>query len=281
MAWDQWPLILFTVFSQTAVGAFLLLGSIILSKKLDCAESQRLHKSMFFVWVLMGLGFIVSTMHLGNPLRAFNALNQVGNSWLSNEILSGSLFFATGGMYWLLEVIDKGKQSLRKALLVIAMSIGVAFMFSMIKVYLIDTVPTWNNLYTPLAFTLTTLISGLIFGHLLLSASDLEITELDNTLPLFGGITITVCVISTVSHMISLADINTAISSASELIPNMMELQTLRIGLLFAALSIWFVPRLINIRPAVPMMLLSFMLIFTSELISRGIFYGLHMTVGM
>ncbi|MFZ6043486.1 DmsC/YnfH family molybdoenzyme membrane anchor subunit, partial [Vibrio natriegens] len=82
---------------------------------------------------------------LGSPLRAFNALNQVGSSWLSNEIFTGSLFFALGGGYWLLEILDNGAQILRKVLLLAAMTVGIVFMYSMIKVYMIDTVPTWNT----------------------------------------------------------------------------------------------------------------------------------------
>ena len=54
MAWHEWPLILFTVLSQTAVGAFLVLGCVSLSGKLSSDEDTRLHRSMFFLWALMG-----------------------------------------------------------------------------------------------------------------------------------------------------------------------------------------------------------------------------------
>lgn len=40
----------------------------------------------------MGIGFMASVLHLGSPLRAFNSLNRVGASALSNEIAAGSLF---------------------------------------------------------------------------------------------------------------------------------------------------------------------------------------------
>lgn len=40
----------------------------------------------------MGVGFIASVMHLGSPLRAFNSLNRIGASGLSNEIAAGSIF---------------------------------------------------------------------------------------------------------------------------------------------------------------------------------------------
>jgi hypothetical protein len=51
---------------------------------------------MFFIWLVMGIGFLASIIHLGSPLRAFNSLNRVGASALSNEIASGALFFAGG-----------------------------------------------------------------------------------------------------------------------------------------------------------------------------------------
>ncbi|WP_273859881.1 DmsC/YnfH family molybdoenzyme membrane anchor subunit [Photobacterium sp. GSS17] len=281
MAWHEWPLILFTVLAQTAVGAFLLLGAVILGNKLCVGVTGRLHKGMFFIWVLMGLGFMASTMHLGSPLRAFNALNQVGSSWLSNEIFTGSLFFALGGGYWLLEILDKGAQSLRKVLLLAAMTVGIVFMYSMIKVYLIDTVPTWNTVYTPLAFVLTTIISGLIFGHLILASAQHKLARLDNALPLFGAIAVAVSLVAIISQMLSLDAIHSAVVSASELIPNLAQLQILRVGLLIGALAVWFIPRLMNSRPGVAIIALSFILVLCSELIGRGVFYGLHMTVGV
>ncbi len=50
----------------------------------------------------MGLGFLASIMHLGSPMRAFNSLNRVGASGLSNEIAAGSIFSlsAVSGGWW-------------------------------------------------------------------------------------------------------------------------------------------------------------------------------------
>ncbi|PSW15606.1 dimethylsulfoxide reductase [Photobacterium rosenbergii] len=281
MAWHEWPLILFTVLAQTAVGAYLLLGGVILKGNLCVGVSDRLHKAMFFLWVLMGLGFAASTMHLGSPLRAFNALNQVGSSWLSNEIFTGSVFFALGGGYWLLEVLDKGNEALRKLLLAAGMLVGIAFMYSMIKLYLLDTVPTWNTVYTPIAFVMTMLTSGLIFGHLLLTGSQHKMATLDRILPFIGSLAVAISLTALVSQLIGLGDIQTSITTAADLIPNMAQLQVIRVGLLLGALAVWFIPNLMNSRPGVPVMVLSFGLVLLSELVGRGIFYGLHMTVGI
>ncbi|MGR5063055.1 DmsC/YnfH family molybdoenzyme membrane anchor subunit [Photobacterium sp. DNB22_13_2] len=281
MAWHEWPLILFTVLAQTSVGAYLLLGGVILKGDLCVGVKHRLHQAMFFLWVLMGLAFVASTMHLGSPLRAFNALNQVGSSWLSNEIFTGSVFFALGGGYWLLEMLDKGSENLRKLLLAAGMIVGIAFMYSMIKLYLLDTVPTWNTVYTPIAFVMTMLTSGLIFGHLLLTGAQHKMTGLDRILPFVGSLAVAISLGALVSQLIGLADIQTSVTTATELIPNMAQLQIIRVGLLLGALAVWFIPNLMSSRPGVPVMVVSFGLVLLSELVGRGIFYGLHMTVGI
>ncbi len=105
--WHEWPLMVFTVFGQCVVGGFIVLALALMTGKLSREQEQRVVGSMFGLWVLMGIGFIASTMHLGSPLRAFNSLNRVGASSLSNEIASGAIFFAVGGIGWLLAVCKK------------------------------------------------------------------------------------------------------------------------------------------------------------------------------
>ncbi|MFU0934110.1 DmsC/YnfH family molybdoenzyme membrane anchor subunit, partial [Kluyvera cryocrescens] len=43
----------------------------------------------------------------------------------------------------------------------------------------------------------------------------------------------------------------------------------------------WVAPQLKGYQPALPLLSLAFALVLVGELIGRGVFYGLHMTVGM
>ena len=104
---------------------------------------------------------------------------------------------------------------------------------------------------------------------------------LDRILPYIGSLAVAISLTALVSQLIGLGDIQTSITTASELIPNMAQLQVIRVGLLLGALAVWFIPNLMNSRPGVPVMVLSFGLVLLSELVGRGIFYGLHMTVGI
>lgn len=100
--WHEWPLMIFTVFGQCVAGGFIVMALALMTGNLSREQEQRVVGSMFGLWVLMGIGFIASTMHLGSPLRAFNSLNRVGASSLSNEIASGRSSSPSAGLagYW-------------------------------------------------------------------------------------------------------------------------------------------------------------------------------------
>lgn len=78
------PLVFFTVLAQSAVGAWLVFTFVLLNEK-NTKSRTYIHKVMFVILALLGIGFIASIMHLGLPIRAFNSLNRVGSSMMSNE----------------------------------------------------------------------------------------------------------------------------------------------------------------------------------------------------
>lgn len=140
--WHEWPLMIFTVFGQCVAGGFIVLALALLKGDLRAEAQQRVIACMFGLWVLMGIGFIASMLHLGSPMRAFNSLNRVGASALSNEIASGSIFCC-----WWHRLVTGNAEKLSPALrtlwLVVTMVLGVIFVWMMVRVYnSIDTVPT-------------------------------------------------------------------------------------------------------------------------------------------
>lgn len=52
--WHEWPLVLFTVLGQCVVGATLISGLVWLELADQREARQRLVRSMFFIWLLMG-----------------------------------------------------------------------------------------------------------------------------------------------------------------------------------------------------------------------------------
>lgn len=255
--WHEWPLMIFTVFGQCVAGGFIILALALLKGDLRAEAQQRVIACMFGLWVLMGIGFIASMLHLGSPMRAFNSLNRVGASALSNEIASGSIFFAVGGIGWLLAMLKKLSPALRTLWLVVTMVLGVVFVWMMVRVYnSIDTVPTWYSIWTPMGWAM-------------------------RLLPAISVLALVVSGVMSVMQGTELATIHSSVQQAAALVPDYGALMSWRIVLLAVALCLWIAPQLKGYQPAVPLLSVSFILLLAGELIGRGVFYGLHMTVGM
>lgn len=279
--WHEWPLMIFTVFGQCVAGGFIVLALALMRGALTREQEKRVVLSMFGLWVLMGIGFIASTLHLGSPLRAFNSLNRVGASSLSNEIASGAIFFAIGGLGWLLAVLNKLPAAARGIWLLLTMVLGVVFVWMMVRVYnTIDTVPTWYSVWTPLSFFLTMFIGGPLLGYLLLRTAGVDGWAM-RLLPVITLMALLVSTMVVVMQGSELATIHSSIQQASALVPQYGSLMAWRLAVLALALVCWIAPQLKGHLPALPLLGIAFVLMVAGELIGRGVFYGLHMTVGM
>jgi Tat-targeted selenate reductase subunit YnfH len=275
--WHEWPLVIFTVFGQCVVGAMVVMG-IALIRENEAQARDRILRMMFFMWLVMGVGFIASVLHLGSPLRAFNSLNRIGDSALSNEIASGSLFFAVGGLGWLLAVLNKLPAALRTLWLVVTMVRGIVFVWAMTRVYQIDTVPTWHNGYTTLSFFLTVALGGPLFAALLLQLAKVTV---NSRAAGFSALALLATVAVVVLQSNELAAIHSSVQQASGLLPDYGSLQVWRIILLAAGLGCWLCPLLRRQSPKAWGLAAGLVLVLAGELMGRALFYGLHMTTGV
>ncbi len=158
---SEWSLISFTLLSQMSVG--LLLGLVFIHFvhptiffQLDTGFSYRSPELIMLSLVVMAT--LISFLHLGNPLHSFNALNNLNGSWISREILMLSVF----GLSLLILFLNKNINLPGSALLIIGGLSGILLIFSMARIYMIPTIPVWNNFYTPFSF----IFSALIFGSM-------------------------------------------------------------------------------------------------------------------
>ncbi|EIC1508020.1 dimethyl sulfoxide reductase anchor subunit DmsC, partial [Escherichia coli] len=230
--WHEWPLMIFTVFGQCVAGGFIVLALALLKGDLRAEAQQRVIACMLGLWVLMGIGFIASMLHLGSPMRAFNSLNRVGASALSNEIASGSIFFAVGGIGWLLAMLKKLSPALRTLWLVVTMVLGVVFVWMMVRVYnSIDTVPTWYSIWTPMGFFLTMFMGGPLLGYLLLSLAGVDGWAM-RLLPAISVLALVVSGVMSVMQGAELANIHSSVQQAAALVPDYGALMSWRIVLL-------------------------------------------------
>jgi len=267
--WHEWPLVLFTVLGQCVAGALIVSGYGWVTAK-DELVKQRIVRSMFFLWLVMGIAFLASVMHLGSPLRAFNSLNRIGASALSNEIASGSLFFAVGGLWWLVAFLGKMPATLGKIWLLLSMLLGLVFVYAMTNVYQIDTVPTWYNGYTTLAFFMTMLLSGPLFAALLLRAAGVSCSPAK-----FAGISVLALLVTVavvVLQGLSLGEIHSSVQNAGALVPDYASLQVWRILLLVAGLGCWICPLVRRKEPSVGGLALGLVSLLAGEIIGAACF---------
>lgn len=161
----EWSLVVFTILGQMAVGSFLvfLVTYFFASRKAGRVEAERLSDyALLAIGPVLLLGMGASILHLGNVSNAYRAVANLDSSWLSREILFGVLFAVVGGVFGIAQWRKFGPFALRIVVALIAAVMGIALVTSMSAVYMLPTQPPWNTWATPMGFTVTTLLLGVL-----------------------------------------------------------------------------------------------------------------------
>jgi anaerobic dimethyl sulfoxide reductase subunit B len=139
------PLVAFTLFIQLAAGmavGSLLLPSIPMSVLLS-------------IGLLLGIGGLISFLHLGRKRNAWRAILHINKSWLSREVLMASLF----GLAWVTAVGVQWYWKASPGVWPMAL-LGLGLVYSMSRVYLLRAVAAWNSWRTPTSFFLSAVVLG-------------------------------------------------------------------------------------------------------------------------
>ena len=155
---EEWPLMMFTLFSQLAVGTYLILILVraAMKGKNSQVANQITRNGVTMVGPIMAIALILSVFHLGTPLGAYRSISNLGSSWLSREIVTAGGFF----VLWAINYYFERKRKIGSALSWIAALFGLAAIFSMASIYATSVRPAWTNINTYIAFYGTTLLFG-------------------------------------------------------------------------------------------------------------------------
>ena len=147
----HWPLIVMTVLTQLAVGAFT---TIAVSEWLGVAR----HSKAALVALSVALVALTSsTLHLGRPIHAIRALRMWRRSWLSREVLLFSLFAGSASLYSASLWFDlPGSRFLGAATALL----GIAGVCASARLYLAPGRPAWNSPFTIAEFLCTSMLLG-------------------------------------------------------------------------------------------------------------------------
>jgi len=161
---SEWQLVLFTIFTQMAVGTFAVWGLAAVTIPSPNTISSDMYPRVVLSLVLSFLifGAMAAGLHLGRPTKAIFSTNNLRSSWLSREALLGGSFGLIGLLLLLRRVSNLEYSNFDGVLIFFGMVCGLVLVIVISKLYMLRTVPAWNHLGTPATFFTTTFLLGVV-----------------------------------------------------------------------------------------------------------------------
>lgn len=284
MLTNTWSLILFTILVQASVGLVVVSEAVRLTT--DGAPGHQLGRQTLVACILAALGLAVSLTHLGAPQNSVMAILNVGQSWLSREIMATGIYFLSLLALAVLRLKSPGKPM--RGLGLLSVLLGLVTVSVMSNVYLLDVVPVWDTIATVLSFFGTALLTGAVAGGLLLALqtgkADTGQTSIYCLAAIVGlalqflGIPLSVAAAGTASNIVHFEP--AMVFSAS------LGLLSLRIVLVFAGTAVfaWIMLRSCRVDGLglpVNLSVFAMLCVVAGELIGRFMFYGSFMRLGL
>jgi anaerobic dimethyl sulfoxide reductase subunit C (anchor subunit) len=161
---SEWPLVLFTILAQMAVGSFVVLGvvQLLARRHTDVKTVDKLSDAtLYAIGPVMVVSIGVAFFHLGNPINALHTIAGIGHSWLARELFFGAGFAILGAAFALCQWRKWFTPLLRQILAAVTALVGLALVFCMSMVYAsLPTVPAWHSPATPISFYATAFLLG-------------------------------------------------------------------------------------------------------------------------
>jgi DMSO reductase iron-sulfur subunit len=173
------PLVVFTLTTQGSIGAFLLF---LIAPLFGVNWATIISPLTIFLFLatLIGLqilGLILSTIHLGKPLRFYRGFNNLRHSPLSREALGVAMFLAGIAGFTFFFLLQRlwpltTFAWLQQAAGIFAAVSALAGLYYMTKIYRIKARPFWNHWQVSTTFFGSTLsVGGLLLGIVLVAAN--------------------------------------------------------------------------------------------------------------
>ncbi|TIC88785.1 dimethyl sulfoxide reductase [Nocardioides sp. GY 10113] len=161
MSLHDLPMVLFTVFTQMAVGTFLALGVVFLATLGKPKPDRVIDPVLYAIGPALVFGLAVSTLHMHDITHTLNVIRHWNSSWLTREILFGVAFAGVGFLFALLAWFQIGSRTMRQVVAFVAALLGIGLVWAQSMVYYsLRTVPAWRTWEVPFFFFATTVLLG-------------------------------------------------------------------------------------------------------------------------
>lgn len=191
------PLVIFTLSTQAVIGAFLMtfLGPLLGFEAFSEIKESAAYFPMLISLIVIQAGVLVlSTLHLGKPLRFYRGFNNLRYSPLSREALGIAMFFAGLAGFTFFELLDVWLDLwLLKAAAIgagifatVSALIGLYFMHC---IYRIKARPFWNHWQVLTSFFGTMFsVGGILLGLFAITSMAIQGRDYAELLSLLGGL---------------------------------------------------------------------------------------------
>ena len=155
-------LVLFTVLTQMAVGAYLIwgIGFLLLPESGIFMNPDFLPILLITIVFTLLIALSAAVLHLGRISQVIFIFKNLRLSWLSREAFFGGAFGIIVILLMLVIRVDWHSNSLGRLLVIIGIVCGIALVNGISRLYMLRTVPAWDNPGTPTSFFTTTILLG-------------------------------------------------------------------------------------------------------------------------
>lgn len=283
----EWQLVLFTIFVQMSVGVLFLAGlALIFFPDQFLIENRSPFITMLnYCLVLVIIAAIIALTHLSRPLRSIFVFSNIQRSWLSREALQGILFGVIVLFLRSRVISSPDMNLLDQIVMALGIMVGMSLIYTISRLYMLRTVPTWNNLFTPLAFYLSSILLGFLTLFTVLSSHNLiiHVGKLGNFTSLAPWIIFALVSLQMVGSLFSLNWKEKKETCTNKRVglsrPDIRWMFVIRWVIVF--LGLWaLLMQQNNIIGSQAWILTPMLLIFTSEILGRFLFFWQSQRVG-
>ncbi|HST27752.1 MAG TPA: DmsC/YnfH family molybdoenzyme membrane anchor subunit [Rudaea sp.] len=154
--------IFFTVVSGMGYGLLFLLGALFALNPVSIGRNEAL-LALGVGATFVAAGLLASTLHLGQPQRAWRAFSQWRSSWLSREGVASVVSFAP--IFTLAWCLWRGADaSLLRGFGALLAALAIVTVVCTAKIYTsLKTIPAWHNAYVLPGYLLLGLLGGAVW----------------------------------------------------------------------------------------------------------------------
>ncbi|SMY34575.1 hypothetical protein [Photobacterium andalusiense] len=253
MQWNDWLIVLADVLAQFAIGAFIIIGGVMLSGKLCFGQHDRVMKLLPLIsWLL-----IASLLIREATLMMLSRIN-VANSGAVVFVL---VFVALTLIYSLCENRLIGKESARKSIVVIMLLWSIAYIIDILSFS-----ANHGNIGNVIIIIFSVGFGGSLLAHAMLVKAQHKVDPLNITLPVFGAF------IAVVVLIVASLDVATLIEQTHHDILLPFIWRVISIGCLLIATGLWLMALLTKTKPVLSMLACACTLALIASLTASGSF---------